>query len=305
VLYEFECKVKGKSGTLIISDTYCCFCSKSVSKKSAVVMNKHHIASLKVVREGLLVIVTTDADEALEIQVSDHEQVNDVYHAIRGLCATALDGSKAREIGDSKDLNVADVIPVEYAMSPVDWSSVFKCTSDLRIDRNVAVIKQGETQQRLYYIESGSIRVEYQESDLEDPVVLVGNYGKGLFFGELSYLQGGIASATIVTNEETNLKVFRRSRLHRLFRCNHRISACFHRVLSMKCLLPKVLASQRRTFDVGGSETADSRADGSLDGSLEGSAGTVEAAGTSTPVENGAAGHESGGGAAEGSDEEW
>jgi CRP-like cAMP-binding protein len=86
-------------------------------------------------------------------------------------------------------------------MSHNALSSLLDESTQTIYDAGAVIIRQGERDDTVYMVLSGSVRVVYSDSQTE---VSVAELGPGEVFGELAALQTQPRSANVVTLERTN-----------------------------------------------------------------------------------------------------
>ncbi len=71
---------------------------------------------------------------------------------------------------------------------------LLKSTKFLTFNKNDVVIKEGEVHNRIFQIARGSCRIEKQQTG--KPAIVLGKMTDNEPFGEISFLQGGSATAS-------------------------------------------------------------------------------------------------------------
>jgi CRP-like cAMP-binding protein len=69
---------------------------------------------------------------------------------------------------------------------------------------NEVAVEQGEKLRAIFVIEAGTVRVEHQDRGAMVPLAVLGT---GEFFGEMSFVDGEPASARVVAEEPTKLRI--------------------------------------------------------------------------------------------------
>lgn len=85
-------------------------------------------------------------------------------------------------------------------LSKEDWTLLLKSAKLLKFTKNDLVIKEGIAHNRIFQIARGSCRIEKPQPD-KDPIVL-GRMANNEPFGEISFLMGGNATASVVADED-------------------------------------------------------------------------------------------------------
>eukprot|EP01103_Thecamoeba_quadrilineata_P007349 TRINITY_DN17238_c0_g1_i1.p1 TRINITY_DN17238_c0_g1~~TRINITY_DN17238_c0_g1_i1.p1 ORF type:complete len:952 (-),score=222.83 TRINITY_DN17238_c0_g1_i1:189-2702(-) len=164
----------------------------------------------------------------------------------------------------SPRMTVSNVSPrlnnSELKLTEFDWEELRQYTTRTMFMKNEPILAQGDSSQRLYQLIEGSCRVEVltnQENSITshlaqlakaaeaaqsaqttlflssgDCVKVVGKVLELEMFGELSFVLGGVANASVVADEDAvDVVFFEREALDSLLRGNSRLSAGFYRYL--------------------------------------------------------------------------
>ena len=103
-------------------------------------------------------------------------------------------------------------------------------TQSLSYKAEQVVLKEGERRQAIFHIESGLCRVE---KDHLGQGIAVAHLGPGEIFGEISYLEGGAATASVVTEEDATIRVLDGVYLQSLLESVPGLSSRFYRSLAV------------------------------------------------------------------------
>jgi len=88
----------------------------------------------------------------------------------------------------------------ELTLTKVDWDLILKDAKLIRFSKNDIIIQEGDRFQRIFQVASGSCRVEKKKEDGHNTVL--GSINPNQTFGEISFLQGEGATASVIANEE-------------------------------------------------------------------------------------------------------
>jgi CRP-like cAMP-binding protein len=117
------------------------------------------------------------------------------------------------------------------ALQPQDWAALTQGAKRVVVKAGEAVMKEGESYQRMYQIVRGVIRVEKK---IGEEVKLLGTLRASETFGELSFLAGSAATATCrADSEEVELTIMEGYYLNMLFQIRPEIAGRFYKFLSM------------------------------------------------------------------------
>ncbi len=117
------------------------------------------------------------------------------------------------------------------ALKAEDWAVLTQGAKKVVVKRDEAVMKEGESYQRMYQIVRGVIRVEKK---INDETKMLGRLRASETFGELSFLVGSAATATcLADSEEVELTIMEGYYLNMLFQIRPEIAGRFYKFLSM------------------------------------------------------------------------
>lgn len=98
--------------------------------------------------------------------------------------------------------------PVFNGLTARDIEDIEKRGIRRQFPRNAMVINEGDTDASLYVIEKGRVKVYLAGTDGRE--IIINTHGPGEHFGELSAIDGGRRSASIITCEESTFLVIQR-----------------------------------------------------------------------------------------------
>ncbi len=142
----------------------------------------------------------------------------------------------AVESADQEDEIVEEQATVHeidpMALTSADWEALTQGAKKVVYKRDEAVMREGESSQRMYQIVRGVIRVEKRLES--DESMRLGELRASETFGELSFLAGSAATATcLVESEEAELVIMEGYYLNMLFRIRPEIAGRFYKFLSL------------------------------------------------------------------------
>jgi len=79
-----------------------------------------------------------------------------------------------------------------------DWNAILKDAAALTFVRNDVIIQEGDQHQRIYQITNGECRIE---KIIDGSPQTLGTIQREIF-GEITFLQGGRATASVIANSE-------------------------------------------------------------------------------------------------------
>jgi serine/threonine protein kinase/CRP-like cAMP-binding protein len=172
-----------------------------------------------------------DETEMLRELIDDHSTLLDSKRK----SSSALSEASGRSGGSSVTGGRLDMTLTEK-----DWDLFLSGAKLRRFSRDETVISEGQPTAALYQVMQGRVRVELQLPN-EARSVVVAHRGMGDMFGEISLLKHGLATASIIADDEnTVLYVLEGSFLDSLFRTEPGLPSRFY------CFLATTQASRLR-----------------------------------------------------------
>jgi CRP-like cAMP-binding protein len=112
-------------------------------------------------------------------------------------------------------------------LEEAEWNAIVACATTLEHAAGDVVLREGEQYQRVWQITEGECDVRLGTG------VVVGRVVAGDVFGEISFLVGGGASATIVAASTTTLQYIERQKLQLLFDARPALAPKFYKFLAL------------------------------------------------------------------------
>lgn len=123
-------------------------------------------------------------------------------------------------------MNSAETEEEGEILSDFDWIILLREAQSKSFKKNEVIVNEGEFAARIFQIGSGKCRVEVQKK-------VVGHMGEGEVFGEISFLEGGKTSASVIADEEgTDVFIIEGARLRVLFFRQPALAGRFYQYLS-------------------------------------------------------------------------
>jgi CRP/FNR family transcriptional regulator len=91
-----------------------------------------------------------------------------------------------------------------------------------RFPKGQAIFRTGDVGGALYLVNAGLVRVSIESN--EGAQVILGEYGRGQVFGEISLLDGGSRTSTAMALEDTEVLILNRSHLLEMIRACQEIA---------------------------------------------------------------------------------
>jgi len=110
-----------------------------------------------------------------------------------------------------------------------DWMLMLKDVQRLKFDQDAVILTEGETRHAIFFIENGSARVERRHMDF---YVEIARLERGDIFGEMSFLEGYAASASVIAAEPCDVMCFDGHLVEALIKVDNGFGARFYRSLA-------------------------------------------------------------------------
>jgi len=110
-----------------------------------------------------------------------------------------------------------------------DWMRMLKEVQRLEFKPDAVILAEGETRHAIFFIENGSARVERRHMDF---YVEIARLKTGEIFGEMSFLEGYAASASVVAAEPCDVMCFDGHAVEAMIKADSGFAARFYRSLA-------------------------------------------------------------------------
>ncbi len=110
-----------------------------------------------------------------------------------------------------------------------DWERLMEGAARRRFEPEAVILAQGEAGHAIFMLERGSARVERRHGEF---YVEIARLGPGEVFGEMSFLEGYSASASVVAAEPCEVTVLEGQRVEALLEADAGFAARFYRSLA-------------------------------------------------------------------------
>jgi CRP-like cAMP-binding protein len=112
-------------------------------------------------------------------------------------------------------------------LTPNDWTLIVDRTQKAVFKRGEPFIKQGKQTRKVYLLVRGHAKVE------AFPKAFIAQIGPGEICGEMGFLEGGLASATVTAEDEVEACAIEWSALSDLFELFPHLGSRFYRSLAV------------------------------------------------------------------------
>jgi SulP family sulfate permease len=100
-------------------------------------------------------------------------------------------------------------MPIFAGRKPETVADMMACVEQRRVMAGASVFRQGDVSDEMYFVRAGTVRISLS---LEARHLHVASFGRGDFFGELAFLDGGARSADAIAETDVELYVVSRER---------------------------------------------------------------------------------------------
>jgi CRP-like cAMP-binding protein len=135
------------------------------------------------------------------------------------VCVQQLEG-RIRNSTGAETIRTSRTQTNEIELSDTDWDLIFSAekSANLRFSKDDVIIEQGLRYDMVCQISSGSVRVEKRGTE---GLITLAVLQVGAVFGEITFLTGGVASASVIADDNVELFIIHKSSLQTLI-TNHR-----------------------------------------------------------------------------------
>lgn len=195
-----------KYGTLCISQNYLCFESVVFGMTSKEVVLLANVSNLEITKKKELKIGSKG-----KRLIFGMENLDEIHSLLKSLCPNNpssqdddeidVDPKSLKSRKSMKKLSIAaghQDVDMSRGLTKSDWNLVqqgFKCITYVKDE---PIIEQGKSHQRIYQIAKGRCRIEISSDGVN---TVVGHVKSGALLGEMSFLEGTAATASVIADE--------------------------------------------------------------------------------------------------------
>ena len=118
---------------------------------------------------------------------------------------------------------------LEY-LSASDWNLIASKSKKLSFENEAVLIREGSAAKTIYLIRSGKVRVERQNGFKKALLVIL---GAGAIFGEMAFIEDGLASASVVADGKVDVDAIEVADLKQMFESFPHFAARFYRSVAV------------------------------------------------------------------------
>jgi CRP/FNR family transcriptional regulator, cyclic AMP receptor protein len=111
----------------------------------------------------------------------------------------------------SDTIDMLAYVPLFALLDEEERAALANVLEGARFPKGQAIFRTGDVGGALYLVNAGLIRVSFENN--EGAQVILGEYGRGQVFGEISLLDGGPRTSTALALEDTEVVILNRSHL--------------------------------------------------------------------------------------------
>lgn len=145
------------------------------------------------------------------------------------------DGLQLSEANDLRDLRAvvySDLLHGTFrGLTFDDWKVLLDVADSIDARADQVVLRQGMTDQGIFIVADGMVRVERVESDARQSHLAV--LGVGEVFGEMSFLESCEASASVIAISDSELVHIDSAQVTALLEADTDLAARFYRALAL------------------------------------------------------------------------
>jgi CRP-like cAMP-binding protein len=112
-------------------------------------------------------------------------------------------------------------------LTPNDWALIADKSQRLAFRKNEVLIEAGRRPRQVFVIASGRVRIE------SVPGLTLAHVAEGDISGEMSFLEGGVASASAIADTELEALAIEWTALQQLFELYPHVGSRFYRSLAL------------------------------------------------------------------------
>jgi len=222
LIQEYACYLQGiikEHGKLYISSNYICFFSKVFGKQTKVVIDVEELVHAEVTEKRTLIL---RGKKKLKL----HGLMDP--RSVMTLVLTLRDSHKKSR--DPVKNSTQKPIIEEEILSPDDWQLLLQESKCRTFPKDAVIMKEGEWATRIHQIAKGTCRVEKYIDGVD---LVLARMDNGELFGEISFLEGVKATATVVADEEgTDIYIIEGAALTVLFARQPALAGRFYQYLA-------------------------------------------------------------------------
>lgn len=231
-----ECALKknfNTQGVMILTQNNLCFYGKAFGSKVRHVLPLSSIMDIK--KNMKLLDVTAD----VELSFTNFDDIDKSFKLLSSIwkhqqgSGSKVKKDKKRKSDRSQNKeDTKDTPKSSWLPSPEDWEILLKGARSVTYQKDDVIIKEGEQFRRIFQLIKGEVRFE-KVIDGQNKVLGRMNMDGDGIFGEISFLEGGKASASVVADQfDTQTAIIEGYYLEIVFQYHPELSGRFYHYLA-------------------------------------------------------------------------
>jgi len=226
VVQEYSCQLKGKvksPGTVYITPKYICFSSNNFGYKIREVLSFNLINKIKKQNNKIIIDIK---DLPKPIILTGFESINDTCKVMKDIWKKicSVDSNTNDSHVDSMPSPLIDKT-IDIPPTTDEITKILNGSKITKYKKGDVLINEGDIPRKLFYIISGSCKV-VKENRIISIIEL------DSIFGEVSFLEGCPATATVIACEELEVNIIEAYYLHVLFQYQPQVAGRFYHYLA-------------------------------------------------------------------------
>eukprot|EP01124_Arcella_intermedia_P005670 TRINITY_DN13354_c0_g2_i1.p1 TRINITY_DN13354_c0_g2~~TRINITY_DN13354_c0_g2_i1.p1 ORF type:complete len:1073 (+),score=274.40 TRINITY_DN13354_c0_g2_i1:427-3219(+) len=246
LLRHWNCTLKKRnaSGSLFLSQSYLCFYAVTFGWKIREKILLRDIESVKVEDKAMVVkFKDTNYTFAGIRKLTEAEKIiKDVWETHRSSDDSHSD-SRINIVNKNKKED--EDITKKLQPTPEDWQLILKGSRTVHYQKDEVIIKEGKKYRQLYQLTKGVCRIE--KEGINKPLDLISyssHHPEDSIFGEISFLEDGPATASVIADENVQIHIIEGYFLNILFQHYPPLCVRFYHYIA-RVLARRITARER------------------------------------------------------------
>jgi len=252
LLREYPAKLKKKNGSLQVTEAGLHHIFKRLGLESRTAIAWSVIESIESDEKTLSFIVNEASGQKRQFVFSSAESLLEAKNFVESMrtkeaaqkeSVLRATGAHTALVKEAEVAGSSAVLPEEsLECSKEDWKLILLGGRELQFQPGETVLREGDVFQRIYQVSSGKCSVL---KDIDGSRQVLANLTQAATFGEISFVLGCSASASVVADSAMDVYVIEAEYLKQLFKRDAALAGRFFRYLS-QVLEKRVRATEAR-----------------------------------------------------------
>lgn len=253
LIREFDCAYKSKVSvhcTIYVTQESICFSSKLFGFKKKVAIPMDSITDIEKVKQSIVIKAGNKSHRFISFKALD--EAFNLLKSIWQQCSKKDTRIVKRRI----EYEINEEQRPSFDLTENDWELILRGANIVSYNKGDFIINEGDSFQRIFQLVRGSAKIEKKQRDGSS--LMIGLLTKDdSVFGEISFIEGGVTSASIVANEDnTEVYIIEGYFLNVLFERNPGLSGRFYHYLA-KLLAKRIKNREQQQSKMIQSQTSD------------------------------------------------